>query len=744
MSEEAKWNFNLIEYIALDEQAQEPANLERLYRDCVSAGLQPLIEAYIHEIAKQARKLAEGMPGGFFIYHADGDEEIIYANNAMLLIFGCNTMEEFRELTGNTFRGLVYPDDLDEVEASISRQISESQYDLDYVEYRIRRRDGEIRWIDDYGHFVSSEIGDLFYVFIGDATEKRRSQMEQREALVQEADRKERHWKSQLDEYNRKLKVISQEQLRRLEVIEGLSIDYESIFYADLDQNMLKPYRVSERIERAFGRDDAFCEFAGSSDRYIDTWVHPEDRAMLRKATSPEYIRERLSKDISYHVNYRVVYEGALEYQQMRVVDVGVGDHISQIVLGYRSVDEEIRQEMEQKKAFEEAMNQARAANIAKNTFLANMSHDLRTPMTAIVGFAELAKSHIDEPERVLHYLDKIEDSGGQLLGLLNDVLEISRMESGRAVVRETPCSLMDIVRDVHAELLPQAEGKRIALPLDFEGIEHVDVECDGGMLRQMLRRLAGNAIKYTREGGHVCITVIEKKQTAAGCANYQFVIEDNGIGIGPGFLPRLYEPFERERNTTMSGVRGTGLGLTIVKNIVDMMGGTIGVESRVGAGSRFTVSLSFRLQASRENDAAEDGEDLAALLAGRKILLVEDNEINLEIETELLQQAGLEVDTATDGSIALEKLRGAKPDEYALVLMDIQMPVMDGYQAARVIRSLEQPQIADIPIIALSANTFYEDRQKSAESGMNAHVGKPIDLPELMSLMRKLLGAQG
>lgn len=694
--------------------------------------------------AYHLKHFADIMPGGFFIYRADAEETLIYANEAMLRIFQCDTMQEFRELTGNSFRGIVHPDDLEAVEESIKEQIEQSQYDLDYVEYRIIRKDGRIRWLDDYGHFVHSEsVGDVFYVFVGDATEKKERQIEKIETWFSEKLKKEQELQAQLDKYDKEMKVIHQEHLIRLEMIEGLSVDYESIFYVDLDRDRIKAYRVSKRFRKQFPEHYTIREFTSFDADYIAEWVYPEDRVLVEKISDPAYIRRELEQSgkRDLHLNYRVYEDQDIKYIQLRIVNVGSEEHISQLVFGYRSIDEEMISEMQQKKLLKEALDEATLANNAKNLFLANMSHDIRTPMNAIVGFTELARKHLQDQEKASNYLDMISTSSEQLLQLLNDVLEISRLESGAVNVEEKECSLMDVAHQVQMNILPKAAEKNVTLSLDISNLKHDNVRADKGKLGQILTYLTDNAVKYTGEDGRVTIVVIEKEQRGAqdDLVTYQFIIEDNGIGISEEFMTTLFEPFEREKNTTLSGIHGTGLGLTITKKLVDIIGGRIEVFSTPGEGSRFIVTLPLRLQES--SGYFGTAEDVVPHFStAKRILIVDDNEINLEIEYEVLKDAGFLVDTAEDGSIAVEKIKQSKPGEYDLILMDIQMPIMDGYRATRAIREMKNPALAGIPIIAVSANAFEEDKRMAMESGMNAHLEKPLDTMRLYKLIRKFL----
>jgi len=723
-------NHNLIEYV-LTLLSIPDCDVLELNHPTENPG-QPQVSLSMNpehfQTAREIIRFMDEMPGGFLIYRANDDEEIIYANQALLRIFQCGTLKEFQELTGNSFKGIVYSEDLDAVEQSIKEQIACSQYDLDYVEYRIIRKDGTIRWIEDYGHFVrTNSVGDIFYVFLGDATEKRKRQMEWRSTLLSEQEQK---IQDLIEKYDG-------EHIRRLEVIEGLSINYESILYADLDSDKVFPYRLSSRTNLQFNEKYKVLAFQWYASNYVNTWVHPEDRELVSKETAPDYIREKLSEIKTYYVNYRVLKDGRIQYIQLRIVNVSKSRHISQIVMGYRRVDEEIQREMEQNQILERALNNANVAMIAKDTFLSNMSHDMRTPLNAIFGYTALAKKHIQNPETILEDLGKIERSSHQLLDLIEKVLNLSWTESNDRKLLECDCSLCDLLEDVHRTLLPQAVEKNIAFSLDFSQLTHSNVWSDLEKLRQLLVYLANNAITYTKSDGRVELTAAEVELLPNNYAIYQFTVKDTGIGIGKDFLKHIFEPFEREKNTTFSGIHGTGLSLTIAKNIAAMMGGDIKVDSAVGKGSTFTVTLRLRIQDHTQSTASPMGS--SPELLPKRILLVEDNMINLEIETEILQGLGFSIDTAANGSIAVEKIANSCPGDYDLILMDIQMPVMDGRLAARKIRSLKNPALAHIPIIALSANAFKSDRRLSIESGMNAHLTKPIDIPLLLETIRNI-----
>ncbi len=727
---EQKNEYNLIEYVLtlLSTSALNNLDMDSLMENSGQAAPGFLPDTRDTKTVYEVIQFMEEMPGGFLIYRADGDEEIIYANRALLRIFQCETMREFRTLTGNSFRGMVHPDDLEEVEESIWAQIASNQYDLDYVEYRIIRQDGAVCRVEDYGHFIHSDrVGNIFYVFITDATEKMDRQRAEKEKL-----------QNLIEKYDQERALINQEHLRRLEVIEGLSINYESILYADLDRDRILPYRLSSRTTHQFDEKFETRSLSWYVKDYVDFWVHPEDRELVAKNTEPEYIREKLRESKTYYINYRVINRGEIQYIQLRLVNVGRGENVSQIVMGYRCIDEEVLRDMEQNKLLEEALNNANLAIVAKNTFLSNMSHDMRTPLNAIFGFTALARKNILDSREASKYLDKIEASSRQLLDLIEKVLEIAWTESHDSLTEETECDIEEIAGEVYDFLLPQAAEKNITFFTDYTELRHSGIYSDPERLRQLLMYLANNAVTYTKSGGKVDIIVRETEMLPGHCAVYQFIVRDTGIGISKEFLERIFEPYERERNITISGIHGIGLGLTIAKNIVRIMGGTIEAKSKLGEGSTFTVTLRFRLQ--DQSDFSRDGEQADRVcLTGKKILLVEDNEINLEIETELLEEAGFFIDTATDGSDAVEKVSASRPGDYDLVLMDIQMPVMDGRQAARAIRGLKDPVLAGIPIIALSANAFESDIRASIESGMDAHLTKPLDFPMLLRAIERL-----
>ena len=406
------------------------------------------------------------------------------------------------------------------------------------------------------------------------------------------------------------------------------------------------------------------------------------------------------------------------------------------LVMSDRTADWKMNQ------ALSEAVRAAETANRAKSTFLSNMSHDIRTPMNAIIGFTTLAVSNIDDKKRVRDYLGKILSSSNHLLSLINDILDMSRIESGKIHLEETEVSLSDVLHDLKTIISGQIYAKQLDLYMDAMDVKDEDVYCDKTRLNQVLLNLLSNAVKFTPAGGTVSVRLKQFPGTVKDSGLYEIRVKDNGIGMSKEFVKKIFSPFERERTSTVSRTQGTGLGMAITKNIVDMMGGTIDVQTEQGKGTEFIVCLPFRIQ-SEKHHTEKIAEDTILPAAGsdfrgKRILLVEDNELNSEIAVELLNAYGFVVDTAENGAEAVEKVKNSTPGNYDLVLMDVQMPVMNGYEATKQIRALNDPALAGITILAMTANAFNEDRKKALECGMNGFLSKPIVIEELIGTLQK------
>ena len=386
------------------------------------------------------------------------------------------------------------------------------------------------------------------------------------------------------------------------------------------------------------------------------------------------------------------------------------------------------------------AVENAESANRAKSTFLFNMSHDIRTPMNAIIGYADLASRHSDDPAKLKNYMENIQVCGQNLLMLLNNVLDLARIENDKT---EMEYSVSDIEKDFRncvAMFRNQADSKGQTLTVTTQ-LQYPYIYADIPHLTEICTNLVSNAVKYTGAGGTIRCNVTQKPGEKEGWCDTVITVADNGIGMSQEFQKHIFEPFERERTSTVSKVEGSGIGMGIVKKLVGLMGGTVAVESKIGVGSKFTVTIPCRIASEDETQAKrETNPSDQKCLCGTRILLTEDNDLNAEIATELLQEEGCTVDRAKDGVECVDMLEKAANGTYQLILMDIQMPVMNGYDAARKIRRLDDPQKANIPIIAMTANAFTEDRQVALDAGMNDHIAKPINMNVLVPTLRKYL----
>ncbi len=799
--------------------------------------------AYEQELIKKNHILETiftSLDCGVICHSLDG-RQIISINRAALKILGYESEEELREKGFEMISPSVVEEDRERLCALIGKLTKEG--DSISVEYRVRHKDGEILHVMGNVKLLK-ENGELLYQrFLLDCTAQK----------IREKNREQHH----------------------MELVQALSIDYSLVCFYDLETGKGFPLRKEENTKQKFG--DAFHEemsYQKSMEQYIAHYVYEEDKEVLSQAVMPDKLITELSEKNICCVNYRTNGKRT-EYFQLKIVRAGTWNKSRGIVLGFHSVDEEIRGEMEKKSLLEDALAQANRASKAKSVFLSNMSHDIRTPMNAIVGFTTLAITHIDYKEQVEEYLKKIKTSGEHLLSLINDVLDMSRIESGKMHLEEKPCSLPEVLHGLCNILQADVRAKQLELHMDTVDVLNEEIYCDKLRLNQVLLNLIGNSVKYTASGGVISMRVIEKMGAPEGYANYEFHIKDNGIGMSEEFVKHIFEPFEREENTTMSGIQGTGLGMAITKNIVDMMNGYIEVKSEQGVGTEFIVKFTFRLysgmreplvipelkncralvvdddfntcdsvsymlqqigmrvewtlsgkeavlrtrQAVMRNDnfsvymidwllpdmngvevtrrirqevgenvpiivltaydwsnieeeakaagvttfcskplflsglrkclnsvmAAENKGELAAskesvcIKTGR-ILLAEDNELNQEIAMAILEDSGFTVEVAGNGKIAVEKLEASEVGYYQLVLMDVQMPVMNGYEATKAIRSLKNQDLATIPIIAMTANAFEEDKQEAIRCGMNGHIAKPIDVDVLFETLRKML----
>ncbi|MER1993865.1 MAG: response regulator, partial [Eubacteriales bacterium] len=795
------------------------------------------------------QEVGKHMPGGFFIYKAAQPEELLYANEAVFRIFGCKDLKEFRELTGYTFRGMLHPDDYETVTSAISQQIKGSNEKMDYAEYRIIRRDGTVRWVDDYGHYTETEAyGGIYYVFISDITEKKERRESERKKHSRELDN----------------------------MITAMASDYRSVYHVDLDADDAVCYRADPGDTTE--KEGVHFAFHKRFEEYCEKFVDKEYQEGFLHFIDPDTIRESLATENIIAYRY-LVRRGNMEiYEMLRMAGVrhpaDRDDHIVHAVgVGFTNIDQEMRQNLQQQKAVADALAVAEQASQAKTAFLSNMSHEIRTPMNAIIGLNSLALRNENLPEETRGYLEKIGESAKHLLGLINDILDMNRIESGRIVLRKEEFSFRSMLEQINTMVMSQCREKGLKYECQMTGGVSDYYIGDDMKLKQVLINILSNAIKFTDAPGSITMSV-EKTGSFKGQSTLKFVIADTGIGMDKSFIPKIFDAFTQENSSRSSKYGSTGLGMAITKSIVELMNGTITVKSEKGAGSEFTVIVSLKncahqgpatkyikpndmqvlvvddeeiaaeharlvleevgikadtclsgpealrmlelqhtkhspynlvlldwrmpemdgLEVAREirkrydnettviiltsfnwddimdealhcgvdsflakplfaSNVVDEFERLArknnmsifkekkrAELKGRRMLIAEDMFINAEILKELMNMKEVETDHAENGKLAVEMFGKSAPDYYDAILMDVRMPEMDGLEATEAIRALPRPDAKRIPIVALTANAFDEDVQRSLQVGMNAHLSKPVEPDALFDTLETLI----
>lgn len=966
------------------------------------------------------------MPGGFFIYKASGDEELLYVNRAALEIYGCADLDEFKALTGYTFKGMVYHEDYDAIASSIDDQIEMNDDNMDYVEYRIVRKDGAIRWVDDYGHYtVTEEFGGIYYVFISDITEKRERlqiDMEVRQAVIEalsesyhtvwliadvetesfslyrgdiaggpdeaeafrealsgmsyseakeyyinsavaESDRGRMREEISLDtivsrlngqhqfneNYLRRMsdgteryfrieftkvrmpggkmgvvcgfkdvdddvrqgqeiqkalreaeqaeararqadlehqialqeKLLEQEKQRAEldSMITAMASDYRSVYHVDLDADDAVCYR-SDPDDPKQTPEGVHFPFHERFVEYCDLYVDDGYREGFLEFIDIDNIKFALSTENIIAYRYLARRNGIEFYEMLRMAGVrhpaDRDDHLVHAVgIGFTIIDKEMRESIEKNRALQEALAAAEQANKAKTAFLSNMSHEIRTPMNAIIGLNNIALSNPDLPEVTRDQLNKIGASAQHLLSIINDILDMSRIESGRMTINPEEFSLVRLLEQVNTMIGGQCRDEGLTYEFVTKGKIDGYYFADDMKLRQILVNILGNAVKFTPEGGTVTFTV-EELTRMRGNATFRFIMSDTGIGMSKEYLPRLFDTFSQEDSSASASNKfgSTGLGMPITKSFVELMNGRIEVESEKGVGSTFTVTIPLRESDHGTEDesdmmphemsvlvidddpvacehakvvlgqvgvscdtvtSGEEGFEMVKVrharrepynlilvdwkmpgmdgiettrkirsvighesaiiiltsydwsdvadearsagvdtfvpkplfagsvmdefreafrkknevlhrqetdLKGRRILLAEDVMINAEIMMMVLGMREMIVEHAENGQVAVNMFMAADPGYYDAVLMDMRMPVMDGLEATRTIRASGRPDAKTIPIIALTANAFDEDVQRSMQAGLNAHLSKPVEPDALFETLETFIGS--
>ena len=538
---------------------------------------------------------------------------------------------------------------------------------------------------------------------------------------------------------------------RTASIINSLSSMFFAAYYIDLEKDTFQPVTQEEEVVDVLGDERNYTQ---GINTYAQKFVCPDDREEYLSCVNRQNLMNTLRDGQTFiATEYRKMPNEKNQRTWTRATVVLAeaaqdGSPRRAVYVAQDVTESKLKEEKDQQTLLE-ACKAAARANAAKSDFMSRMSHDIRTPMNAIIGMTEIAVRHLDERERVLDCLEKITVSSKHLLSLINEVLDMSKIESGKIELSEEEVNLAGLIDNLVTMIRPSVQQNHHDLDVHIANVEHQYVLGDPVRMQQVFMNILGNSVKYTPNGGKLALEVYEKPSGMDGYGCYEFVFTDNGMGMSKEFLEKLFEPFSREESSRVNKIEGTGLGMAIARSIARKMNGDIIVESELGKGSRFTVQLSLKLgnqvAPDQKSEEAQEQEMVQALskeaLAEKRLLLVEDNELNREIAVELISQTGVSVDSAENGQEALACFEKMPENHYDMIFMDIQMPVMDGYEATAKLRRLARRDAPQIPIIAMTANAFAEDIRKSREAGMNEHLTKPLDIGALMKCLEKWLG---
>ncbi len=524
------------------------------------------------------------------------------------------------------------------------------------------------------------------------------------------------------------------------EIITALGYDYFSVLLVDLEKDHVTIFRQRSLNGKSIA--DLCAKYHNCWSEFIPNYA----KERVSDASYDEFM-EKLSLDYirsakeSYISVYEYVSDDGIVYYQIKVAFVQKQDGHRVAVVSTKNIDKIIKKEKQQEEILNKALTEAKVASKAKTDFLFNMSHDIRTPMNAIIGFTNLLEEHLDDKEMLLNYIDKIKTANEFLLSLINNVLEMAKIENGKEYLDESSTNMVDFYHAICTLFHTQMNGKGVIFRHSLK-IRHRNVMIDVTKMREILLNILSNALKYTPTGNSVTMTVTELPSEREGYAVYQTVIEDTGIGMSEEFLSHMFEYFSRERTTTESGVSGTGLGTAIVKKLVDLMHGTIDVESKLGEGTKIILKISHQITENQDvqQNFQNEREYNTGDFTGKRILLAEDNDLNAEIAIAILKEHGIEVERAEDGIDCVNMIEKADADYYDLVLMDIQMPNMDGYEATQLIRQLPDKRKSRLPVIAMTANAFEEDKRNALAAGMDGFMSKPIVIEELLHTLQNTM----
>ena len=817
------------------------------------------------ETIPMIEEIGKHMPGGFFIYKAEQPETLLYANQAVFTIFGCDDSEDFKKLTGYTFKGMMHPEDYKAISCSILEQIEKNEDNMVYVEYRIIRKDGSVRWVDDYGHYAETEAyGGVYYVFISDITEKRAKQEKNyavRNAVINtltnayntvwliedveteacslfHTDNKKIHelairnalsharyseTKTQyvatmvtkedqermqreislpfiLDQFAEKdqfsvnfiralddgprhyridfgkvfmpdgkigvmmgfkdveeevrqslaiqealkerlalqIRLLEQEKRRKEQdsMITAMASDYRSVYHVDLDANDAVCYRTDpdDPTKTPAGVHFPFHE---RFVEYCDLYVDKDYREGFLRFIDPRNIRASLANENIIAYRYLAHLNGKEYYEMLRMAGVrhpsDRDDHIVHAVgVGFTVIDAEMRNSLARSHALSEALSEAEQASKAKTAFLSNMSHEIRTPMNAIIGLNNIALNEPDVPEKIREYLTKIGASAQHLLSIINDILDMSRIESGRLALKNEEFSFAKELEQVNTIISGQCRDKGLAYDCHTEGSIDDYYIGDGMKLKQVIINILGNAVKFTPAGGKVTF-IIEEGPRFDEMATLKFTMRDTGIGMSKEYLPHIFDVFSQEDSSATNQYGSTGLGMPITKSLVEMMNGTIAVESEKGKGTTFTVTVTLG-ESGRKTSVSDD----KLIPHEMSVLVIDDDPVACEHAKLVLGQVGINCETASSGQEGIDmiNLRYARREPYNLLLVDWKMPGMDGVETTRRIRSILG---RDTPIIILTSYNWDDVAEEAKEAGVDTFVPKPLFAGSVLDEFREV-----
>lgn len=532
------------------------------------------------------------------------------------------------------------------------------------------------------------------------------------------------------------------EQQKLFNITNALSLDYGSVFYVNTVNDEYTIMRLDDFMkdyyQQIFAEKILYDEII---EYCAKNMIYSEDKDNFSNFLQIPTVKDLLSSRDSYSFDFRG--KNTEVYHYVRIKLFKTDSEINHFIIGVKDITAEVGKQQQYHEDLQNALIEARSANKAKNIFLSNMSHDIRTPMNAIVGFTDIARRSITDTDKVSECLEKIESSSNHLLSLINDILDMSRIENGKMILENIPTSLSSLLKEIQDIIYPDVSNKNIHFEIKKTDIKHDNLYLDPMRVKQVFLNLLSNAMKFTQIGGKVSFEIVERQSLNPEFASFHCVISDNGCGMSSEFVKKIFEPFARERSTTDSGISGTGLGMSIVKNIVQKLKGNISVLSREGQGTDFILDVSFKICTEvpvPELCEHEKEPPKEQSLEGIKILLVEDNELNREIAKNILVRNNAQVTELINCRQALDLLTVSKPGDFDLVLMDIQTPFMNGYDATRAIRNQVNNPIHTIPIIAMTANAFEEDKRLALDAGMDAHVSKPINVSVLLDTIVKVI----